>query len=68
MFKEDCMPPYGFSEDDYEDDYEENHYKIQTLQRFYCSIDWTKFIIPTINDYFNNKNKKVKKDYKLSNE
>jgi hypothetical protein len=64
MFKEDCMPPYGFSEDDYE----EKHYKTQTLQEFYCGIDWTKFIIPTINDDFNNKNKKVKKDYKLSNE
>lgn len=49
------MPPYGFSEDDYE-------------EKYYKTIDWIKFIIPTINDYFNNKNKKVKKDYKLSNE
>lgn len=50
------MPPYGFSEDDYEEK--------QTFQEFYYNIEWIK----TINDYFNNKNKKVKKDYKLSNE
>lgn len=54
------MPPYGFSEDDYE----EKYYKTQT---FYCDIEWKKFIA-IINDYLNNKNKKVKKDYKLSNE
>jgi len=58
------MPPYGFSEDDYKEKLD----KTQVLQEFYRGIDWTKFIVPTINDYFNNKNKKVKKDYKLSNE